>query len=211
MLQSNRPKPKTFRLGLTGSIAMGKSQVAIFFTEADIPVLDADQIVHKLYESGGEAVGPLSALFPSTLDASGSIDRRKLGGLVLNNDALMHQLETIVHPLVAMKREQWVETMEEQGRRLVVLDVPLLFETRLDEPRGMNFDAIAVVSAPFQVQRERALARSGMTEEKFDQILSRQMKDEEKRNRADVIIDTGCSLEKTRAQVTGLVDKLLNG
>jgi len=208
MLQSNRPK--TFRLGLTGSIAMGKSQVARFFMEADIPVQDADLTVHNLYQAGGEAVEPISALFPSTLDSEGSIDRRKLGGLVLENDSLMHQLESIVHPLVAMKREQWVQMMEEQGKRLVVLDVPLLFETKLDEPRGSNFDAIAVVSAPFEVQRERALSREGMTAEKLDLIMSRQMKNEEKRRRADVVIDTGCPLEETRAQVKDLIKKILN-
>jgi dephospho-CoA kinase len=208
MLASKMSRPPTFRLGLTGSIAMGKSQVAKFFTEAGINVLDADVIVHELYEAGGEAVAPVSALFPSSLSASGGIDRRKLGPLVLGNDFAMKQLEAIVHPLVSLKRQQWIDLMNEQGQAMVVLDIPLLFETKLDEPRGGHFDAIAVVSAPSDVQRGRALARVGMSVEKFEAILGKQMGDDEKRKRADYIINTGCSLDETKAQVKGLIEKI---
>ena len=201
-------KHPIIRLGLTGSIAMGKSQVAKFFSEASINVLEADAVVHSLYEAGGDAVSPVSALFPSSLSPSGGIDRRQLGPLVLGNDAAMKQLEAIVHPLVSLKRQQWIEQMTEQGHKIVVLDVPLLFETSLDKPRGVHFDAIAVVSAPSGLQRERALARSGMTVEKFELVLSKQMSDDEKRRRADYIIDTGCSLDETRAQVIGLIETI---
>ena len=209
---SSRPLSSTsssslFVLGLTGSIGMGKSAVASMFSRLNIPVLDADAVVRDLYSPRGAAVPLVDAAFPGCLSASddgGSIDRAKLAARVVGDPAALDRLNALVHPLVEDERQRWLSSALARGERLAVLDVPLLFETKGD----LSVDAVAVVSAPAEAQRARVLARPGMTEQKFEGILSRQMPDAEKRRRADFVIDTGVSLEETEAHVRALVDGL---
>ncbi len=191
-------------LGLTGSIGMGKSTVAQMFAEEGAAVWDADAAVHRLYAKGGAAVAPISETFPEAV-RDDAVDRDALSKLVLGAPERLKALEAIVHPLVAMDRFRFVEEARENGAKLVVLDIPLLFET------GARpfFETVAVVSAPPDVQRARVLARPGMTEEKFAAILAKQVPDAEKRRQADVVIDTGVSLEETRKAVRALVRRLL--
>ncbi|MGE0044366.1 MAG: dephospho-CoA kinase, partial [Hyphomonadaceae bacterium] len=167
-------------LGLTGSIGMGKSATAQMFREAGVPVYDADAAVHALYAKGGAAVAPIAEAFPSAVK-DGAVDRGALSGLVLNDPEAMRGLESIVHPLVRQAQMQFLDRHRKAGAAIVVLDIPLLFEGG-----GERFlDAVAVVSAPAAVQRARVLARPGMTPEKFEAILAKQMPDAEKRKRAD--------------------------
>jgi dephospho-CoA kinase len=189
-------------LGLTGSIGMGKSTVAAMFEEAGVPVFDADAAVHQLQGPGGALVRTIEASFPGTTGPSG-VDRGKLGAKVLGDPAVLARLEAIVHPAVAAMRREFVEAHREAP--LVVFDIPLLFE----KGGSTELDAVAVVSAPSLAQRERVLARPGMTPEKFAHILALQMPDAEKRRRADHIIDTGTSHEETRRQVRALIACLL--
>jgi len=189
---------RPFILCLTGSLGMGKSKSAEFFAEQGVPVHDSDAVVHALYE--GEAVSPIEAAFPgSTVD--GKVDRSRLAGMVLGNEAAMARLEAIVHPLVARARDQFLADAERNGASIVVLDVPLLFETKGE--RGC--DAVVVVSAPADVQRRRALERPGMSEEKLAAILSRQVPDAEKRRRADFVVDSSQSFDHARAQVRDIL------
>lgn len=190
-------------LGLTGSIGMGKSTVAKMFAEEGASVWDADAAVHRLYAKGGAAVAPVREAFPEAV-ISGAVDRDVLSRLVLNAPDRLKALEAIVHPLVAMDRFRFVEEARSQGARLVVLDVPLLFEIG-SKP---FFDAVAVVSAPAAAQRARVLARAGMTEEKFAAILAKQVPDAEKRRQADYVIDTGASLDETRRSVRDVFNAL---
>ena len=183
---------------LTGSIGMGKSTVAAMLCDLGLPVFDADAEVHRLQGPGGALVAEIEAAFPGTTGAGG-VDRSALGGRVFDNDAAMARLEAIVHPAVASARADFL--IAHQGAPLVVFDIPLLFE-KGDDAR---FDAVWVVSASADVQRARVLSRSGMTSEKFDAIVSRQMPDAQKRARATAIIDTGVTLDETRAQVAALV------
>ena len=189
-------------IGLTGSIGMGKSATAEIFRSFGIPVHDSDKAVHDIY--AGSAASLVAAAFPGAAGADG-IDRRKLGDLVLNNPAEMKRLEALVHPLVGAHRRAFVEKARAQGARLAVCDVPLLFETGLDR----EMDAIVVVSAPFQVQKARVLARPGMTEERFNAILQKQWPDEDKRRRAHVVIDTSRSVEDAREQISHLLRALV--
>ena len=189
-------------IGLTGSIGMGKSATAEIFRSFGIPVHDSDKAVHDIY--AGSAASLVAAAFPGAAGADG-IDRRKLGDLVLNNPAEMKRLEALVHPLVGAHRRAFVEKARAQGARLAVCDVPLLFETGLDR----EMDAIVVVSAPFQVQKARVLARPGMTEERFNAILQKQWPDEDKRRRAHVVIDTSRSVEDARQQISHLLRALV--
>jgi dephospho-CoA kinase len=176
---------KPFILGLTGSIGMGKSAVAAMFRELGVPVFDADEAVHELQ-------GP-------------DVDRIKLGAAVFGDTAKLKRLEAIVHPAVGAMRAGFLE--ENAAAPLIVFDIPLLFEKG-----GFDMvDQVAVVSAPAEMQRARVLARPGMTEEKFEQILKLQVPDSEKRARADHVIDTGVSLGETRAAVARLVEKLRSG
>lgn len=192
-----------FVLGLTGSIAMGKSTVAHMFAAQGIPVFDADAAVHDLLEEGGAGVDPVATAFPEVARA-GTIDRAELGVIVFGQPERLEELERILHPLVAAARREFVGRARRQGRDLVVLDVPLLFETR-----GERYcDAVAVVSAPRFVQRRRLISRPGMTAELLSAILKRQMPDAKKRSRADFIIPTGVALEETRRQVRYLVREL---
>ncbi|HSI40472.1 MAG TPA: dephospho-CoA kinase [Xanthobacteraceae bacterium] len=190
-----------FRLGLTGSIGMGKSTTAGLFRELGVPVHDADAAVHEIY--GAEGVAPVEAAFPGVA-VEGRIDRGLLGARVLGDDAAMKRLETIVHPLVRAREAAFLEQARRDGAPIAVLDIPLLYETGAES----RVDAVVVVSAPESVQRERVLARPGMTEEKFAAILSRQVPDSEKRRRADHIIDTSRGLDVARAQVAALLKQL---
>jgi dephospho-CoA kinase len=188
-----------FILGLTGSVGMGKSTTAGFFADAGVPVHDADAVVHRLYE--GAAVPAIEAAFPSTTGA-GKVDRNKLAARVLGDDAALKRLEAIIHPLVQEAEVRTLTDAQARGEKVVVLDIPLLFETGGDR----RVDAVVVVSAPADVQRARVLGRPGMTEEKFAAILAKQMPDAEKRRRADFIVDTSGSLDDARAQVRAILD-----
>jgi dephospho-CoA kinase len=187
-----------FVLGLTGSLGMGKSTTAKFFAEEGVPVHDADAAVHRLYE--GEAVPLIEAAFPSTTDA-GKVDRDKLAKRVLGDAEAIKKLEKTVHPLVRADEQRFLAEAAAKGAKVAVLDIPLLFETGGDE----RCDAVVVVSAPAAMQRKRAFERPGMSEEKLQAILAKQMPDAEKRARADFIVDSGQGLEHARAQVRDIL------
>ena len=188
-------------IGLTGSIGMGKSTVAAMFAEAGIPVFDADAEVRAMQGPGGELLAPIEAAFPGSTGPAG-VDRDRLGHQVFADKAALARLEAIVHPAVAARRAAFLEAHKDKPA--VVFDIPLLFERGGHE----SVDLIVVVSAPEAVQRARVLARPGMTPEKFDHIFGLQLHDSEKRARADHVIDTGTSLEETRAQVASLIASL---
>lgn len=188
-------------IGLTGSIAMGKSTVAQMFEDAGVPVFDADAEVRRMQGPAGGLLPAIEAAFPGSTGPEG-VRRDELGSIVFGDADALARLETIVHPAVARQREQFLET--NSGASMVVFDIPLLFE----KGAASLVDTVVVVSAPAQVQRDRVLARKGMTEEKFAQIQDIQLPDAEKRARADYVIDTGTPLDETRAQVQALVDKL---
>ena len=190
-------------VGLTGSIGMGKSTVAKMFAEEGAPSFDSDAAVHALYARGGAGVGPVEAAFPGVA-RNGAIDRGALSARVVGDEAAMQCLEAIVHPLVRRAQGEFIESNRAAGIRYVVLDIPLLFESG----GAKLVDKVVVVSAPADVQRERVLARPGMTAEKFETILARQVPDAEKRARADFVIDTGGPFETTRAQVRAVLDAL---
>jgi dephospho-CoA kinase len=187
-----------FILGLTGSVGMGKSVTATFFAEEGVPVHDADAAVHRLYQ--GEAVAPIEAAFPGTT-ADGKVDRVKLGNRVLGDPAALLKLEGIVHPLVRREEERFLASAEKSGADIAVLDIPLLFETGGEK----RCDAVVVVSAPAELQRERVMARPGMTAEKFGAILAKQMPDAEKRARADFMVDSSKGFDAARAQVRDIL------
>lgn len=189
---------KPFILGLTGSIGMGKSAVAAMFRGLGVPVFDADAAVHELQGPGGACIDPIERAFPGTTGPAG-VDRQKLGAAVFGNPAALRQLELIVHPEVAELRRTFLA--DNVAAPLIVFDIPLLFE----KTGNHGLDAVLVVSAPAAMQRERVLARPGMTPEKFEQILKLQIPDAEKRARADHVIDTGVSLAETRHAVQRLV------
>lgn len=188
-------------IGLTGSIGMGKSTIAQRFRERGIPVCDADALVHELYE--GKAVAPVEAEFPgSTTD--GRIDRTKLSAALLRNPEGFKRLGEIVHPLVHSAERDCLQAAKAGGASMAVLEVPLLFEPGNDK----RCDVTIVVSAPADVQRERVMLRPGMTAEKLDTILARQMPDAEKRKRATYVVDTGIAIEETLAQVDRIIVEL---
>jgi dephospho-CoA kinase len=188
-------------IGLTGSIGMGKSTTARMFTEEGVPVHDSDESVHRLY--AGAAVPLVEAAFPGvTID--GKIDRTILGGKVLGNPAAMKTLESIIHPLVRADADEFLRRSRESGAKLAVLDIPLLFETGGRD----RVDKVVVVTAPADVQRARVLARPGMTVDKFEAILARQVPDIEKRRQADFIVDTGQGMDAARDAVRGIIEQL---
>jgi dephospho-CoA kinase len=187
-----------FVLGLTGSIGMGKTTTARLFADAGVPVHDADAAVHRLYEH--EAVAAIEAAFPGTTDA-GTVDRAKLAARVLDDEAAIKRLEAIVHPLVRESETRFLATAAAQGARIVVLDIPLLFETGGEA----RVDAVVVVSAPAEVQRARVLARSGMTAAKLDAILAKQVPDSDKRARAHFVVDSARGVDSARVQVRGIL------
>jgi dephospho-CoA kinase len=183
-------------VGLTGSIGMGKSTTAAMFAAEGVPVYDADAEVHALYARGGAAVEPLEQAFPGVV-VDGAVDRTLLSQRVVGKPEELKRLEAIVHPLVGMSRVGFFEQAAAAGADVVILDIPLLFETGGDK----RMDAVVVVSAPADVQRQRVLARPGMDEAKLDAILARQTPDAEKRARAHFVIDTGQGLDRARDQV----------
>jgi dephospho-CoA kinase len=192
---------KPLIIGLTGSIAMGKSTVAQMFEEEGVPLFDADAAVHILQGPGGALVEAIEAAFPGTTGPKG-VDRQLLSKAVLGDKDKLTQLEAIVHPAVAAMRNDFL--LAHTDKPMMVFDIPLLFE----KGGHASVDHIVVVSAPADQQRERALARPGMTVEKFEHILKLQTPDAEKRARADTVIDTGGSIPETRAQVQALIKKV---
>ena len=189
-------------LGLTGSIGMGKSTAGEMFSDRGIPVISADEIVHALY--AGRAAPLIESAFPGTV-VDGVVDRDRLSGAVLGDEEAFRRLESIVHPLVEEERKQFVEAQRRAGKPAVVLDIPLLFESGGDK----SVDKVVVVSCSPELQKERVLRRPGMTEEKFEAILARQVPDSEKRARADFVIDTSGTFEETRHQIDAFVDALI--
>jgi dephospho-CoA kinase len=185
-------------LGLTGSIGMGKSTTAKLFAEAGVPVYDADATVHRLYE--GEAAPAIEAAFPGTT-ADGKVDRNKLSARVVHDPAAMKQLEQIVHPMLGASRQKFMDDAERAGAPVVVVDVPLLFETGGEK----RVDAVVVVTTGSETQRERILARDNMTNEKLDAILARQLPDAEKRKRADFVVDTSHGLDPVRIRIRDIL------
>ena len=189
-------------LGLTGSIGMGKSTTAKLFAEAGVPVYDADATVHRLYE--GEAVPAIEAAFPGTT-ADGKVDRQKLSARVVHDPAAMKQLEGIVHPMLGASRQKFFHDAELSGAPVVVVDVPLLFETGGEK----RVDAVVVVTTSPENQRERILARGTMNDQALDSILARQLPDAEKRQRADFVVDTSHGLDPVRAQIRDILRQVV--
>lgn len=190
-------------LGLTGSIGMGKTETAKMFRSLGIPVFDADAAVHQLYAKGGAAVAAVEQAFPG-VTVDGAIDRNRLGQAVLGNADAIAALEKIVHPLVRQAQIDFRSRAEAEGADIAVLDIPLLYETGGEA----RVEKVVVVSAPADVQRKRVLQRPGMTEEKLDAILAKQLPDPEKRARADFVIETDRGLDDAMQQVKALVETL---
>ena len=190
-------------IGLTGSIGMGKSTTAAMFRDAGVPVYDADAAVHDLYDLGGAAVAPVGEAFPGAVK-EGRVDREALRQAVLGDPAALKRLNAIVHPLVGRDRVEFFEKAQAEGADLLVLDIPLLFETG----GHAGVDAVVVASAPAEMQRERVLARPGMTPDRFDAILAQQLADAEKRARAHFVVDTSKGLEPAREQVAQIIAAL---
>ncbi|MFN4068613.1 MAG: dephospho-CoA kinase [Brevundimonas aurantiaca] len=192
-------------LGLTGSIGMGKSTTTAMFADLGAGVWNADDAVHRLYAPGGAAVEPVGAAFPGVV-VDGAVDRVRLAEALGRDETAFRRLEAIVHPLVAQGRAGDLAAARAMGVRLAVLDIPLLFETGGDA----HVDAVVVVTADPEVQAERVLARPGMTRDRFEAVLARQLPDAEKRARADFVIDTGHGLEPARAEVAAVVQTVLD-
>ncbi len=192
-------------LGLTGSIGMGKSTTTAMFADLGAVVWNADDAVHRLYAPGGAAVEPVGAAFPGVV-VDGAVDRVRLAEALGRDETAFRRLEAIVHPLVAQGRAGDLAAARVMGVRLAVLDIPLLFETGGDA----HVDAVVVVTADPEVQAERVLARPGMTRDRFEAVLARQLPDAEKRARADFVIDTGHGLEPARAEVAAVVQTVLD-
>jgi dephospho-CoA kinase len=190
-------------IGLTGSIGMGKSTTAAMFAEEGVPVYDADAEVHKIYAQGGAAVEPLETAFPGVV-RDGAVHRPTLSARVVGDAAALDRLNRIVHPLLGAGRAAFFAAATESGADMVVLDIPLLFETGGER----NMQAVVVASAPADMQRARVLARPDMTPEKLDAILARQTPDAEKRRRAHYVIETGQGLDHARAQVRAVIADL---
>jgi dephospho-CoA kinase len=189
-------------LGLTGSIGMGKSTTAKLFAEAGVPVYDADAAVHKIYE--GEAAPAIEAAFPGTT-VDGKVDRARLSAQVVHDPAAMKQLEQIVHPMLGASRKKFFEEAEAAGAPVVVVDVPLLFETGGEK----RVDAVVVVTTTPEMQRERVLARGTMDDAKLDAILARQLPDAEKRKRADFVVDTSDGLDPVRTRIKDILAEVV--
>ena len=190
-------------LGLTGSIGMGKSTTAKMFAELGVPVWDADAAVHMLYAGDGAGTATIATLAPGAVGPDG-VDRAKLRSAILDDPGLLKKIEGAIHPLVTADRASFLTRSEAEGAKIVLCDIPLLFETGADA----TVDKIVVVSAPPEVQRERVLERPGMTEEAFAAILAKQVPDPEKRARADFVIDTSQGLRAAREQVQDILESL---
>jgi dephospho-CoA kinase len=189
-------------LGLTGSIGMGKSTTAKLFAEAGVPVYDADAAVHKIYE--GEAAPAIEAAFPGTT-VEGRVDRAKLSAKVVHDPAAIKQLEQIVHPMLGASRKKFLDDAERAGAPVVVMDIPLLFETGGEK----RVDAVVVVTTSPESQRDRILARGTMSSEALDAILARQLPDAEKRKRADFVVDTSHGLDPVRARLSDILAEVV--
>src|ERR1700688_2294670 len=189
-------------LGLTGSIGMGKSTTAKLFAEAGVPVYDADATVHRVYQ--GEAAPAIEAAFPGTT-ADGKVDRARLSAKVVHDPAAIQRLEQIVHPMLRSYHQKFLEDAEQAGAPVVVMDVPLLFETGGEK----RVDAVVVVTTAPELQRERILARGTMTAETLDAILARQTPDAEKRRRADFVVDTSHGLDPVRARIRDILAEVV--
>ena len=189
-------------LGLTGSIGMGKSTTAKLFTEAGVPVYDADATVHRIYE--GEAAPAIEAAFPGTT-VNGRVDRARLSERVMHDPAAIRRLEQIVHPMLRSHHQKFLEEAEKSGAPVAVMDVPLLYETGGET----RVDAVVVVTTSPEVQRERILARENMTGEKLDAILARQLPDAEKRKRADFVVDTSHGLDPVRSRIRDILGQVV--
>jgi len=192
-----------FRVGLTGSIGMGKSETAKLFARLGLPVFDADAVVHALYAPDGAGTAAIAARFPEAVTADG-VDRHRLARIVAADPPALRALEALIHPLVRKEEDRFVAAARARNEELVILDIPLLFETGRDK----TMDAIVVVSAPEAIQRERVLKRTGMTLEKFQAILARQVPDSEKRAQADFIIETDQGLDQALAEVKRVAAEL---
>ena len=190
-------------IGLTGSIGMGKSETAKMFRAEGVPVYDADAAVHKLYEKGGKAVKPIRAAFPSAI-IDDAVDRKALSRCVIGLPDEMKKLEAIVHPLVGEAQIDFLRENMEAGREMAVLDIPLLYETGGET----RVDVVVVVSAPYDIQKTRVLARPDMDEAKFAAIHAKQVPDEEKRKRADFVVESDKGLDHAREQVARIVEAL---
>ncbi|WP_394691380.1 dephospho-CoA kinase [Hoeflea sp.] len=188
-------------IGLTGSIGMGKSTTAEMFKAAGVPVISADEIVHELYRT--DAVELIEAAFPGST-SDGVVDRQALSAVLLRDPAAFKRLEAIVHPLVREREHAFLNKARHEGHTMALLDIPLLYETRGEK----RVDTVVVVSCDQDIQRQRVMARPGMTENKFDSIIARQVPDAEKRARADFVIDTGNGLEPAREQVADIISQL---
>ena len=194
-------------LGLTGSIGMGKSTAAAVLRRLGVPLYDADAEIHKMLGRGGAAVTAVEAAFPGVRGEDGAIDRRVLGRRVFGKPEELHRLEQILHPMVRAVEQRWVARQRARGAKLVVLDIPLLFETdRID-----RVDGVIVVSAPLRLQRERVMRRPGMSAERFAAILDSQLPDREKRRRADFVVDTALSRAAAARQIAGIVQRVRQG
>jgi dephospho-CoA kinase len=200
---ANPRGPKPFIVGLTGSIGMGKTETAKLFARLGIPVHDADAVVHALYDKGGAAVGSIGEAFPESVK-DGRVDRTALAARLAGDEAAFQRLEAIVHPLVRKAERSFLDAAVQRGDGLVVLDIPLLFETEGDA----RVDAVIVVSAPPEIQRARVLAREGMTLEKLEAIHARQVPDVDKRAKADFVIETDKGLAHAFESVKKIIAQL---
>ncbi|MGF7156991.1 dephospho-CoA kinase [Bartonella heixiaziensis] len=190
-------------IGLTGSIAMGKSTVADFFKQAGIPVFSADKVVHELYKSE-PTLSLIEYIFPNVVE-NGKVNSLKLSEILINDSKKLKTLEKMIHPLVRKKEKEFIDKARKKGKKLIVLEIPLLFETKSEN----RVDSVIVVSAPPEIQKARAMIRPNMSEKKFAFINAKQISDEKKRARADFVIDTGKDLENTRQQVFDVMEILL--
>jgi dephospho-CoA kinase len=195
---------RSFRLGLTGSIGMGKTTTAGLFAEAGVPVWDADAVVHDLYGPGRAGSRAIAALLPDAVGADG-VDRARLRRAMAEDPGLLARVEAVIHPLVAVDRSAFL--LRHEGAPLVLLDIPLLYETGAEG----DVDAVLVVTAPPEVQRARVLARPGMNEETYGRILARQLPDAEKRRRADFVLRTDQGIDRARAGVLSIIDAITGG
>ena len=195
---------RPYLVGLTGSIGMGKTETGKLFARLGIPVLDSDAVVRRLYDPGGAAVDPVTAEFPGAT-RDGRIDRTALTQMLASDPSGFERLEAIVHPLVKKARDEFIRAAAERGDEIVMLDIPLLFETGSEK----TVDAVVVVSAPVEVQEQRVLARPGMTGDKLRMLLARQFPDAEKRAKADFVIETGNGLAQAFCEVRRVAAELL--
>ena len=194
-------------LGLTGSIGMGKSTAVGVLRRLGVPVYDADAEIHKMLGRGGTAVTPVEAAFPGVRGEAGAIDRRRLGQRVFGKPEELRRLERILHPMVRAVERRWIAGQRARGAKLVVLDIPLLFETdRID-----RVDGVIVVSAPLRLQRERVMRRPGMSAERFRAILDSQFPDREKRHRADFVVSTALNRAAAARQIASIVRRVRQG